>query len=407
MKSGYYATKKLLEERIKESAPGRIQLLTGPRQVGKTTILVDIARQYGERALYLAADTPEAALSGWWSTQWNRALRMARTGKCVLLVDEVQSLPDWSRIIKAAIDFVYREQLPLQVVISGSAALPLTGGARESMAGRFEHLTLCHWTARDLVDAFALSEDEAAETYVRFGAFPRSMDWLGDIPRWRRYVREAIIDAVLGRDLVMLESIRKPALLRQVFAICSGHPGAIVSLQKIAGSIQDSGALETIAHYLNVLGEAYLVAALPKFSVSEIRRRSAPPKLVSLSNAFLAVATEDEPPRASADPRRWGHWLENACIARAVNSGYRVTYWREDQLEVDMVIEGEDGKWAVEVKSGEFSSFDLRGLLEFQSRNQDYHPLVIGDGRFADTAKGIGVDFIRWQDFLLDGLLKL
>jgi len=301
---------------------------------------------------------------------------------------------------------VYREKLPLQVVISGSAALPLTGGAHESMAGRFEHLTLCHWTARDLVEAFGMTDEQAAETYVRFGAFPRSMDWRDDLPRWRRYLREAIVDAVLGRDLLMLETIRKPALLRQTFAICTGHPAEIVSLQKISGSIIESGALETIAHYLNVLGEAYLVAALPKFSRTELRRRASPPKLVTLSNAFLAAATEEEPPHTTTDPRRWGHWLENACIARAVNSGYRVTYWREEQQEVDMVIEGEDGMWGVEVKGGEFSSFDLRSLLEFHRRNPDFRPLVIGDERYADAASKIGVEFIRWQDYLLDGLVE-
>ncbi len=272
------------------------------------------------------------------------------------------------------------------------------------MAGRFEHITLRHWTARDLVDAFGMSEEQAAETYVRYGAFPGGMNLLADLPRWRVYVREAIIDAAVGRDLLMVENIRKPALLRQTFAICINHPAEVVSLQKIAGSLTESGALETIAHYLTILGEAYLVAALPKCAMTELRRRASPPKLVPLSNAFLAVAIEEDPPLAGTNPRRWGHWLENACLARAVNAGYRVTYWREEPLEVDMVIEGRDGKWAVKIKGGEFTGYDLQGVMAFSNRYQEYRPLVIGNDRFKPAAANAGVNFIRWQDFLLDGL---
>ncbi len=131
VEAGFFATRDTLRRRLEEPAPARIQMLTGPRQVGKTTLLLEIAKEYGARAIYLPGDAPDAALPRWWSTQWHRALHMARAGKCVLLVDEVQSLPNWSRLIKAAIDEVYRERLPMHLVISGSAALPITGGARE------------------------------------------------------------------------------------------------------------------------------------------------------------------------------------------------------------------------------------------------------------------------------------
>ena len=404
MDAGFLATYATLRARLEEPAPGRIQMLTGPRQVGKTTMLLDIARTYGDRAIYLAADAPEAALPQWWVTQWTRALHTARTGRCVLIVDEVHAMPNWSRLIKAAIDEVYRERLPLHLVISGSAALPLAGGAHESMAGRFEHLTLRHWSARDLQDIFAMTADAAVDTYVRYGAFPGSLRWISDLPRRRIYLNESIIAPAIGRDLMLLETIRKPALLRQVFAICIGHPAEIVSVQKMAGSLVERGALETIAHYLTILGEAYLVAALPKFSTTEIRRRTSPPKLVPLSNAFLAVSSPDEPPLPSTNPRLWGHWLENACIAYAVNAGHRVSYWREEPLEVDLVVDGAEGQWAIEVKGGEFTSYDLQGLMTFSARHADYRPLVIGDDRFRDQATRAGVAFLRWQDYLLGGL---
>jgi hypothetical protein len=275
------------------------------------------------------------------------------------------------------------------------------------MAGRFERLYLHHWTARDLVQVFDFSPEIAALTVVRYGAFPGSMSLLASPTRWKTYVRDAIIDPAIGNDILMLQPVRRPALLRQVFAVCIGHPAEVLSLQKIAGSLTDAGNLATIADYLSLLNDAYLAAALPKFALTEVRRRATPPKLIPLSNAFLAVASDAEPPTQDTDPRRWGQWLENACIARAINDGYTVTYWREAPQEVDMVIAGDAGDWVVEIKGGDYTLRDLVGLLEFRRRNPNYRPLVIGDHAYRDTAAKAGVDFLSWQSFLLDGLHAL
>ena len=404
MDGGYFTIRQQLHARLDEPAPGRIQLVSGPRQVGKTTLLLEIAEKFRERALYLAADSPEAALPDWWLGRWQHAVRQARTGPAILLVDEVQGLPDWSRLLKVAYDEIKRERLPLHIVVSGSSSLRLFGGFRETMAGRFERLNLRHWSARDLMEVFALSADAAAEQVVRFGAFPGGQELLANSLRWKSYVRDAIIDPAIGTDILMMKPVRKPALLRQIFAICIGHSAQIVSMQKIAGSLTEAGNLATIAEYLSLLGDAYLAVGLPKFSSSEIRRRATPPKLITLSNAFLAVATDDAPPTPATDPRRWGHWLENACIARAANDGYTVTYWREEHQEVDMIIDGAAGRWAIEIKGGDYTIRDLVGLAEFHRRHPEYRPLVIGEKRFEDAAIRGGMEFLTWQAYLLDGL---
>ena len=299
--------------------------------------------------MYLAADSPEAALPDWWQQRWQMAIRMARNAPSVLLVDEIHGLPDWSRWLKVAYDEMKREKLPLHLVVSGSSSLLLAGGARESMAGRFERFNLRHWSARDLVQGFNFPPEIAALTVVRYGAFPGGISLLAYPSRWKAHVRDAIIDPAIGNDILMLQPVRRPALLRQVFAICLGHPAEVLSLQKIAGNLTDAGNMATIAEYLSLLGEAFLAAALPKYARTEVRKRATPPKLVVLSNAFLAVACDEVPPAPDTDPRRWGHWLENACIARAINDGYTVNYWREEQQEVDMVVEGNAGKWVVRV----------------------------------------------------------
>ncbi len=402
--TGYYATAAHLRRRLSEPPPARLQLLTGPRQVGKTTLLLEVAKEWGERALYLAADAPEAALPGWWEAQWQRAARLAAQRAALLLIDEVHYLPDWSRRLKAEVDRVHRQRLRLHVVVSGSAALRLGAGSRETMAGRFERLTLAHWSAQDLAQAFSLSQQEAVEVVVRLGGLPGAMALRGDLPRWRAYVRDSVIDPAVGRDLLALEAIRKPALLRQVFAICVGLPAEIVSLQKMAGLLAESGTMMTIAHYLELLHEAYLVAAVRKFSRAEVRRRASPPKLVPLNNAYLSGGTHEEVPSPATQPEPWGRFVENACLAHLLNAGQAVHYWREEPREVDAIGEGTWGKWAIEVKTGSFTAGDLRGLLEFGRRFPSHRPLVICDEEGASAVSRLGLESIPWTEFLWSGV---
>lgn len=238
---------------------------------------------------------------------------------------------------------------------------------------------------------------------VRLGAYPGTLPLRGDPRRWAAYVRDAIVEPAIGRDLLALGPIRKPALLRQVFGIAVASPAQIVSLQKIQGQLQERGALETVAHYLALLEEAYLVAALPKHSRRLARQRAAPPKLVTLSNALLAVADPQGPPEPSRDPARFGAWVENACLAAAWNAGQHVAYWREKPFEADGVIEGNWGRWAVEIKTGPVTPADLRGLLEFTRRAPAYQPLLIGESAARVVGERLGIQTIEWRDFLLSG----
>jgi uncharacterized protein len=226
---------------------------------------------------------------------------------------------------------------------------------------------------------------------------------LSDVPRWTAYIRDAIREPAIGRDILALAAVRRPALLRQVFAVAATSPAQIISLQKIQGQIQDSGALETIAHYLVLLEEAFLVAAIAKYSAQAARRRAAPPKLITLNNALLAGADPRGMPDAKLEPARFGTWVENACIAHAWNAGQNVTYWREEPLEVDAITEGSWGAWAIEIKTGRFQATDLLGLMEFVRRYPAFRPLAVCSADDCATATRAGVEAMTWQAFLLQG----
>jgi hypothetical protein len=399
----YEPCRKALLERLGEAAPGRIQLLTGPRQVGKTTLLLEIAARFGGQAVYAAGDEPDAALPGFWERRWAEAEARAEKGTAVLLLDEVHHLSDWAARLKGHWDRARRCHLPIHVVATGSSALRVAAGSRESLAGRFERLTLTHWPAASMAAAFHLAPREAARNLIRFGSYPGAVQYEPDPARWRAYVRDAIIEPAIGRDVLAQGAVRRPALLRQVFAVATGSPAQIVSLQKLQGQLQDPGAIETVAHYLKLLEDAYLVAPLEKYSERVLRRRASPSKLVTLNNALLTAIDPDGSPDPEREPARFGFWVENACLAFAVNQGQGVTYWREEPLEIDAVFDGSWGKWAVEVKTGRFDSMALRGLLEFCRRHPAFKPLVISAPGDEGIAGRHGVASLSWEDFLVSG----
>lgn len=393
-----------LQRRLAEPAPGRIQLVTGPRQVGKTTLLLELAATAKGRAVYAAMDGPEASVPGHFARLWQEAeQRATASAPALLLLDEVQHLHDWAAQLKGHHDRLRRRGARVHVVATGSSALRLARGSRESLAGRFERITLAHWPARTLVDEFGLSATAAVQHYVSAGAYPGAVKLRKDPARWAAYVRDAIVEPAIGRDLMALAAVRRPALLRQVFALAAASPAQIVSLQKLQGQLQDSGALDTIAQYLRLLEEAFLVAPLDKHSDRALRRRAAPPKLVVLNNALCAVADPRGAPDPDQERDRYAAWIENACLAHAWNRGQHVAYWREEPFAIAGVLDGSWGRLAIDVKAGRFALPDLRGLGEFTRRFPAFRPLVLCNPRDLDVATGHGVPAMSWQQFLLDG----
>jgi predicted AAA+ superfamily ATPase len=373
--------------------------------VGKTTLLLELEKEYGERAFYVALDSPEASLPGFWENLWRKIEDEARKGKTILvLLDEAYVLPNWSSLLKAEWDRIAKEKLPVHILATGSSALKLARESKETLAGRFERLVLTHWSPSYFANAFHLTSEKAIDLFIRMGAYPGSFPFMSDYPRWKAYLRDAIVEPAIGRDMMALAPIRKPALLRQVFAVCAAAPAQILSLQKIVGQLQDAGAMETVAHYLLLLEEAFLVASLPKYSTKQIRMRASPPKIIVLSNALLAATDQNAPPEAKTDPQRFGAWVENACLAMAWNAGQQVSYWREEPFEVDGVLDGSWGKWALEVKTGPFTTSDLRGLFEFTKQYPSFRPLVLCDSSCLKIAENMHIKALSWHQFLMQGI---
>lgn len=383
----YYVTKKWLIGGL-DDAP-RSRLLLGPRSVGKSTLLLECAEQLGDRAIYVTGDDPAMLLPDAWDRVWSEAGR-ARPERPVVLLDEAHLWPRWRERIEEAAGRLAAEGRPAHVVAAASAVRLAPPGTRGRAAAQpMETATLAHWSASSVAATFEVDPADAADALVAFGGYPGAFEFMTNRARWAAYVRDTVINPALDRDLPALAPIRQPALLRQVFAAAVLHPCEVLSLQHIQARLLDRGSLTTIALYLRLLGDAGLVAPLPRFSPRRARQRAAPPRLVVLDNAIISALHPRGAPDRAREPERHNTWVANACLAHAVNAGQRVSYWREEPFEVDAVIDGEWGQWAVLVRTSPRSARDHLGLDEFVSRYSGYRPLVIT----ADT----------WRQFLVSG----
>jgi uncharacterized protein len=388
----------LLTERLQERRRF-LQVLTGPRQTGKTTLAQQVAATVGSPVRFVSADDPGTRGGVWLDQQWEIARTEAKEGGrqgSVLIIDEIQKLPSWSEQVKRLWDEDTAAKLPLKVLILGSAPLLIQKGLTESLTGRFETIQLSHWSFREMHDAF----DWTVDQYIFFGGFPGAAGLIGDEQRWKRYVLDAMIETTLSRDILHLTRIDKPALLRQLFTVGCSYSGRILSYTKLVGQLQDAGNTTTLAHYLDLLGAAGMMSGIPKYAGQKVRQRGSSPKFQALNSAFISSQTELTFTQAKQDHQFWGRLVESAVGAHLVNTGSHtgvsVHYWREGDKEVDFVLNRGQSLTAIEVKSGARRSVGS-GMETFAKRFTPKRTLLVGTGgipfeKFLRTDAGEWVD---------------
>lgn len=367
----------VLADRLAEDA-ARIQVVSGPRQVGKTTVVQQALRLLEQPGHYASADEPALRDSAWLQAQWEEGRRLARDrrGGAILAVDEIQKVSGWAEAVKRLWDEDRRTEMPLRVVLLGSAALQVQHGLSESLTGRFELIRAPHWSFGEMRDAFGLSLDE----YIHFGGYPGAATLIEDERRWAAYVLDSIVETTISRDLLLLTRVDKPALLRGLFRLVCDYSSQIVSYQKLTGQLQDAGNTTTLAHYLDLLGAAGLAVGLEKYAPGKIRQRRSTPKLLALDTALVTVAAGMTFDEARADREHWGRLVETAVGAHLVATrepGAEVLYWRNRSKEVDFVVEHGGKLTAIEVKSGRRRD-GLPGMAAFEQSHGPARKLLVG-----------------------------
>lgn len=374
------------------SEPRRfIQVVAGPRQAGKTTLVQQVGDQLDLPAQFASADEPTLRGPEWISQQWEIARLQCDAQGGLLVLDEVQKISGWSETVKRLWDEDTRRRCPLKVVLLGSAPLLIQRGLADSLAGRFEVLHLPHWSAAEMHDAFGWSVEQC----LFYGGYPGTAPLISDHDRWVRYVRDALIETTLSRDVLLMSRVDKPALMRRMFELGCRYSGQILSYTKMIGQLQDAGNTTTLAHYLELLSAAGMVGGLPKFAGEMVRSRASSPKLQVLDMALFSALSGYRFEEAQADREHWGRLTESAVGAHLANAAAtgqcEVYYWRERNREVDFVVRSGRKLVALEVKSGR-SRDALPGMQAFQAA---FHP---------DRMLLIGGDGIPVQEFLMTPL---
>src|SRR5271169_2929119 len=298
-----------------------LQVLAGPRQVGKTTLVRQVMAASHLPAHYASADEP--TLRGdrtWLEQQWDIARLKATEGKsgALLVLDEIQKIADWPDVVKLLWDADTHSSVPLKVVLLGSAPLLIQSGLTESLAGRFEVIAAPHWSFTEMREAFGWT----VEQYIFYGAYPGAAELIDDPERWRRYILDSLIETTLSRDILLLTRVDKPALLRRLFQLGCAYSGQILSYQKMIGQLTDAGNTTTLAHYLELLQGAGMLAGLSKFARGLVRQRNSSPKLQVLNTALMSAQDSRSFAEARQDGNYWGRLVESCAGAHLLNTSF-------------------------------------------------------------------------------------
>jgi predicted AAA+ superfamily ATPase len=365
--------KLLLEKRLADLAQlppqsNLLQVLLGPRQVGKTTAVQQIAQDWDGPVVFATADFPFPPDQDWIRAQWQSA-RAFQDKRTLLIIDEIQKVTDWSTSVKSLIDEERQRRSGMRVVLLGSASWIIEQGLGDTLAGRYEMLRAYHWTYRECAQAFGWD----LPTYLKFGGYPVPAPFISDPERWQQFLLDSIVGPMLSKDILPLKQIAKPALFRKAFALAMSYPAQEISINKLLGQLQDGGNTATIKSYLDLMESGYTIRLLEKYSARPLVRKSSSPKLIpqcpALVHAFVLAKHLD------TDPDWFGRVFENVIGAHLCQSFREVTYWREGHAEVDYVVSWEEKLIGIEIKSGRKKS--AKGLSEFKRRFPKAHAVVM------------------------------
>lgn len=376
-KRAYYTT---ILQRINEPR-GKLQVIVGPRQVGKSTLIGQVLEECEFPHESYSSDDVTGVTADWLAQLWeSQRLKMELQSetKRLLVIDEVQKINNWSETVKAEWDRDTREKRELIVVLLGSSRMLIEKGLTESLAGRFELIKMSHWTYPEMRDCFGWNVPQ----YVFYGGYPGASQYIDDEKRWRAYVKDSLIEPSISKDALLNTKITKPQLLRQLFELGCSYSGEILSLTKMIAQLQDAGNVTTLAGYLHLVDECGLLCGLQKYAEDKARKYNSIPKYQVYNSALRTVYCDESFDEVVKDPKMWGRYVESAIGAHLVSQaaivGYDVYYWREKNEEVDYILVRNRKKIAIEVKTGRRKT--NKGLSTFANSYNPHRSIVVGSG---------------------------
>lgn len=446
-----------LLERLRKPR-GLIEVVRGPRQVGKTTAIYQVIRGLlhdgieGRDILFIRFDLellrrePGALRESFrWYTDEVRRRPVEEGRPPLVFLDEIHKLPAWSEEVKHLFD-----TFSPRMMLTGSSSVLVAHGGRESLAGRtvttelppfsFREVLDAWWPTlaailpprirfldvfegrlRDFAEAFLglrpqqrLAIRRRLERYFARGGYPRLYSGEVDDDLWADYLVQTVFENVLGADIPTLFPVQNPQLLRSLYLSVARHTGQELSQWRLAQDLSVAGIpanQPTVGKYLHYLADALLIREFRRYPLAK-RASARVPSRYSLSDLGVRNAIfRDTPSLFESDPSRLGPLVETLVQGCIRDHNVQVYYYRDFEdpknrrsrvAEVDFVAERADGAvLPIEVKFRKrIDPEDVIGLAQFRQRFQAPLSVVVTRDYHAWTEME-GLLFLPLDAFLL------
>ncbi|MFA5203810.1 MAG: ATP-binding protein [Lentisphaeria bacterium] len=340
-------------------ASGKVGIILGARQVGKTTLVEHVLAGQDTTFLNFDVEVDKARFRAAAALAPGDAMQ-ALGHPAVLVIDEAQRLPEASRIIKGWHD----ARLPVKFLLLGSSSLDLLEQAAESLTGRNRKLVLPPLLFAETLGTQAWAQATATPDHLRrhfapqvraflmqrlsFGSYPELVTSAAPV----QLLRDLSSD-YLWKDVLQTGLVKTPDLIKRLLLLLAHQSGSEVSVNELATQLQM--ARPTVERYLHLLEQTFVIFRLPAFSTNPRKEIAKSQKLffwdTGIRNALLnAFSTEEFRPDIGA---LWENWViaEVAKHNALLGSPAELFFWRtRAQSEVDLVVKQGTGLRAFEIK---------------------------------------------------------
>jgi predicted AAA+ superfamily ATPase len=298
--------------------------LTGPRQVGKTTLSKELAKFINKKIIYLDLENPDDI-----SKLSEPALYLRDYKESCIIIDEVQRIQGLFPILRSLID---EHRVPARFILTGSASPKLIRDSSESLAGRIAYKEL---TAFNYME---ISGHEYSRLHWFRGGFPLS--FLAPSNRISKSWLSNFIQSYIERDLPLLGLQISPTLLRNFWLMLAHIHGNVLNMELLSKSLEVSGP--TIKKYIHFMSDAYLIRILSPFHLNIKKRIVKSPKIyirdTGILHHLLGISAKNV---LEGHPMKGNSW-EGYVIEQInfhVQDRYEMYYYRTHQgAECDLVL---------------------------------------------------------------------
>ncbi|TDW96832.1 ATP-binding protein [Dinghuibacter silviterrae] len=320
--------------------------VVGPRQVGKTTLALEIAHQQPtKKASYL-----DLELDSDLSKLDDAEGYLKRFNNQLLIIDEVQRKPDLFRLLRGLVDVRKREgETAGQFLLLGSASRELLQQSSETLAGRIRYLELSPFSSWEIYtdDPLAFNPEKL---WFR-GGFPNSFLAPTDDESWEW--RNDFISTYIERDLPLMGPQVSATRMKRFWTMLAHYHGQQVVYSDLGKSLEVSHT--TIKSYLDILTDFYMVRQIQPWAGNTKKRLIKSPKIyirdTGLLHSLLNISTFEGLLGNPAVGASWEGFVMESIITR-LSTKWQYSYYRTvTQTEIDLVLEGPGGQiWAIEIK---------------------------------------------------------